>query len=265
MSSETKTPLETKDQREALKNQAVAIREAGNLQEALELFQQVEAWDEAHQNLRGQVDVLGHMRITYTRLADQEADPQTKHAFRLQAVGAVDKAKAICDQHDAETIPQGPRSTLLVHASSSRFDLAVETEGAESTRRVTLEQALADINQAMETLPGSKANKAWPANTKGKILFELGRVNEAVEVLTQAQAWIFEGYEDELKKDDQAYIKLNVWQAGLTLTLANICAKTGRPIQAKQYATSVLTIEDPTNTLGERKKEAQRILDQLTE
>jgi len=74
---------------------------------------------------------------------------------------------------------------------------------------------------------------------------------------------LFEGYDEEILKDDQAQLKLNVWLTGLHLTKAKIYAGEKKYVLAKHYANSVSNVSDPQNMLGERKKEAQRILASL--
>ncbi len=246
------------EEREKYKNSAVEVRESGKLDQARNMFVEIIEWDKTNNNPRGQMDVLGHLKIVFTRLAETEPKSEAKLDWYNKALETSMQSLAIGEENPQ--IPEGVKAIQKIHAASLILDLCpYQTSGKEEK----LNEALKMINEAIATLPGSEAHKAWPSNTKAKILFELGKDDEAVEVLTQAQTFLYKGYEDEIKNDDQAEIKLNVWLAGIQLTYANICAKTGKNILAKQYASAVLNIEDPKNVLNERKKEAQKILDSL--
>ena len=239
----------TPEERETFRNKAVETREAGNLNEALSMFRQIIDWDEANDNLRGKIDVMGHLRITLTRLAEAEKDEDRKKEFRKEALKVVEEAMALGEQ-DA-TIPEGTKTIQKVHYVNVLHDAGRD------------EEALTVVNKALENFPGSPAHKAWPANAKAQIQAELGDVAGALAMLEQGERWLFEGYAEEFAKNDQPELKINVWLAGLHLTKARIYEKEGRHILAKHYANSVLRISDPTNILGERKKEAQKILDRL--
>lgn len=257
----TPTTITSKEQREEQKNAAVETREQGKLEQALEMFKQVETWDEENNNVNGQMDVLGHIKVTYSRLAEEcgENDTEKRKEYYQQAAAAVEKSIKI-GEANPEIAKPGNIVIQKVHLASTMLDLAqYETKEREQT----LSSALKLIDEAIENLPGSQAHKAWPANTKAKIQYELGQFIPAIDTLRKAELWIVEGYNDEIQNDDQAEIKLNVWLSGLHLTFAQICAKENMPIIARQYATSVIGMEDKNNILGERKKEAQRILNQL--
>lgn len=247
-----------KEEREQYKNSAVEVRESGKLEQARNMFVEIIDWDKANGNPRGHMDVLGHLKIVLTRLAEAEPKTEIKLGFYHKALDASIQALEIAEENS--DIPDGAKAIQKIHAASLILDLC---QFQETGKEEKLNEALKMINEAILILPGSEAHKAWPSNTKAKILFELGKDEEAVEVLTQAQTFLYKGYEDEVKNDDQAEIKLSVWLAGIQLTHANICAKTGKVILAKQYATAVLNTEDTKNILVERKKEAQLILDSL--
>lgn len=252
-----KIEISTAEERERAKNHAVEVRESGDMAGSEELLKQVVDWDEANQNYRGQVDALGHLRIVYTKLAEEQSDFQVKQDFRTKARECVDRALVILDAHPE--IPRDSRSTLQVHLASTIFDSAKdEVDTAAKTSKLT--EALEVINQAMETLPGSLAHKAWPANPKAQISYELGQKDDAWEVLTQAEKWLYDGYEAEVSGGDQAELKLNVWLSGLMLTKAEICRREGKPILARHYAEYVVNMTDPHQALGQRKKDATKIL-----
>ncbi|MFA5776588.1 MAG: hypothetical protein WC988_03490 [Patescibacteria group bacterium] len=250
----------TKEGREELKNQAVEIRESGDLESAEVLFKQIIDWDEKNNNPRGEIDVLGHLRIVYTKMVEEEKNPQVKLSLREQARVCVEKALAITNTHPE--IPQGPKSILQVHLASIIFDSARETANQDS-KATQLEKAFQIVTEAMETLPGSQAHRAWPANLKAQILYEIGKKEEAWDVLMQAEKWIYEGYDKEIASGDQAEIKLNVWMSGLVLTKAEICRREGKIILARHYAEYILNMSDPQNTLGQRKKDARTVLEKL--
>ena len=252
-----KLTISTRDERERTKDKAVEVRESGDLVGAEELLKQVIAWDESNQNHRGRVDALGHLRIVYTKLAEEQSDIQVKQDFRSKARECVDRALGILDTH--QEIPRGPRSTLQVHLASTVFDSAID-EVDPNAKATKLAKALETINQAMQTLPGSIAHKAWPANLKAQILYELERKDEAWEVLTQAEKWLYDGYEAEVSASDQGELKLNVWLSGLMLTKAEVCRREGKTVLARHYAEYVINMTDPQQSLGQRKKDASRLL-----
>ena len=125
MITDERVKITTIEEREQIKNRAVEVRESGDLVGSEELLKQVIDWDEANQNYRGQVDALGHLRIVYTKLAEDQTDLQEKQAYRASARECVDKALGILDAHPE--IPQGPKSTLQVHLASTIFDSAKES------------------------------------------------------------------------------------------------------------------------------------------
>lgn len=239
----------SQEEREAYKDQAVEIRESGDLTTALEMFKDIIAWDEANDNLRGKIDVMGHLRITLTRLAEAEEDQEAKDKYREEALKTVEEAMNLAEEDP--NIPEGTKTIQKVHYVNVLHDAGKDTE------------ALEVVNQALENFPGTAAHKAWPANAKAQIQASLGDVEGALATLEQGERWLFEGYAEEFARNDQPEIKINVWLAGIHLTKARIYEKEGRHILARHYANSVLQIDDPTNCLGERKKEAQRIMANL--
>lgn len=244
-------PTDPKQKREKTKNDAVLTREGGKLEEAVKMLKEVISWDDVNNNKKGKSDVLGHLRITYTRIADQTKNKEEKkYNYQL----------ALETAEDALQINPGPINK--VHSVSARLDYSQYLK--KDAKKEMLKRALKDITTAIENLPGSKAHKAWPASSRAKIQYALGDVNGAAKTLSNAQTLIFEGYENELKNDDQAKLKLNVWLSGIHLTFAQICLDEEKVILAKHFATSVLNVDDPKNMLGERKKEAKRILDGLS-
>ena len=254
---DNKLTISILDEREQVKNKAVEVRESGDLIGAEEALKQVIDWDQANQNYRGEVDALGHLRIVYTKLAEEQSDIRVKQDFRSKARECVNQALGILAEHPE--IPQGPRSTLKVHLASTIFDSAKdEVEPRAKTSKLI--EALGVIGEAVETLPGSIAHKAWPANLKAQILYELGRKDEAWEVLAQAEKWLYYGYEAEISAGDQGELKLNVWLSGLMLTKAEICRREGKPILAQHYAEYVVSMTDPQQSLGQRKKDASKLL-----
>ncbi len=249
-----------KSEREKIKNMAVGLREAGNLQEALKMFREVEEWDIKNDNVRGHMDVLGHMRITFTRLAEEEKDPKRKKNLYHKALEVAQEAIRLGESN--KDTAGDPTIIQQVHLASAILD-TIKTDKNDEEKRKKLAQALSLVNHAIENLPGSQAHKAWPATLKAKIEYEMGSIDDSLHTLIQAQEWVIKGYGDEVAKDDQAIMKLNVWLSGLMLTTADICAKENKPFLAKHYAIYVMTMADPENLLGERKKEAKRILDSL--
>lgn len=256
-----KVSISSPKTRETYKDEAVKVRESGNLLTSLEMFREILKWDESNKKPQDQMDTLGHIRICYTRLADEleTKTPNEAKKLRYQALEAVEMAMKIGKKYpklkDASAIQK-------VHFASASYDLTKYISNKVEKRKV-LEKAYKIIKQAIKELPGSKAHKAWPANTKAKIEYDLGLKEEAIKTLTDGERLIFEGYADEFAHQKDAELKFGVWLSGLHLTQANIAIKEKMPLLAKHYATSVIMTLDPKNVLGERKKEAQRIIDSL--
>lgn len=284
----------TQKDREDAKNKAVEIRESGDILLALEIFQAIEKWDEAHANIKGLLDVLGHIRITYTLLANQTNDQQIKKDLLKKVSETVQKIKQLLNTH--VELPEGVRAIQLIHIASANFELLSdkiwttqlhetkfqtikeESKGASKKEsnnqpeikpntpisndtlqlQQQLQEILQDVEQAIAILPGSKAHKAWPMNLKAQIQYALGNLNGALTTIADAQQLLFEGYEAEVAGGDQAEIKLNVWLSGLMLTMATICQKENRLILARHYANYVVTMDYPY--LENRRNQAEQIL-----
>jgi tetratricopeptide (TPR) repeat protein len=241
----------TKEDREKLKDDAIESRESGNLDEAKEMFNEVISWDIENDNKTGEIDVLGHLTTTYKLMARNSEDTD-------QQLDYLKKAMLYCE--DAIRIDSS-NAVQKVHLATVQHEFSKLTTGEEKSK--LLKNALENITEAIENLPGSTAHRAWPAHTKAEILHDLGKSEEAIKTLYQAQSWIFEGYEDEINNDDQAEHKLNVWLSGIHLSFAKIYRDTNKPILARYFASAILNQGDKNKLLTERKKQAQRIIDSL--
>lgn len=248
-----------KDVREEFKNTAIRLREAGQIEEAYTRLLKVLEWDEHNNNVKGKVDILGHLRLCCALQGDQTKNPQEKLTWYEKSYEFVEMIKVTIDKHP-DIFNEGNRAIQYTHLASATIALAAYKSGEERTKMLVTSLEL--IDQAIDNLPGTTAHKAWPANIKAKILIEMGKIAEAEKLLFQALGWISEGYADEIAKDDQAEMKLSVWQTGIMLSLANIY-KTSKHILAISWATAVLNTPDPANNLGVRKREAQEIIDSL--
>jgi hypothetical protein len=116
---------------------------------------------------------------------------------------------------------------------------------------------LKNIEEAIQTLPGSKAHKSWPSAMKAKILNKLGKPDEALETVAQAEKWLYEGYDDEMQNADQAEIKIMVWKSGLDLARAEIYMDQNKTLLAQYYLDNIINQSDPQKILVNRKKEAR--------
>lgn len=267
----------SKEEREAYKNKAVEVRESGHADIALGMFDDVIKWDEEHLNMRGKIDVLGHKKICLTHLADN-SDETEKNTYLEDAtqclVEAIDLIEKTLD------IPAGNIGIQKVHLASLLYDKAMVEKTSRSKKYSMLKDGLEKIEEALQILPGSKAHKAWPMLTKARILYALEKVDDALKALREGQQYLFEGYEEELgnaqnrtKKErdkslsnlgnDQAQLKLRVWNSGLMLGFAEIYFKEGKFILAEVYASAVYNTPDPDGTLKLRKSQAKKILDAL--
>lgn len=253
--------LDPKDKiktREEFKDKAVELREQGNLKIALNMFEQVAQWDNANNNIEGLVDVLGHIRITNTLLANETKDKTTEMQYRIAALEAIKQAIDVSTKD--KSVSAGSKAILQVHYVSAVLQKTKAEKGKVDKKE--LEEALKQINEAIDNLPGSKAHKAWPANNKARILYELGKTEDALKTLCTAENWLAEGYFEQIK-ENQGEIKLNVWKTGLDIARAEILIKENKPILAKHYLNAVISMPDPEGYLTERKKEAKRMLKEI--
>ncbi|HLB51744.1 hypothetical protein A3F07_00945 [candidate division WWE3 bacterium RIFCSPHIGHO2_12_FULL_38_15] len=248
-----------KEERERYKNNAVELREAGKLNISLELFNKVKEWDVYNNNLKGQIDVLGHIKIIYKLLSDREKNIDKKLKYLKKASEIIKQSLELAESSDE--IKEGTIAIQKVHFANILADTVKIDNSADKTSEV--KKALIIIDEALNNLPGSKAHKSWALNTKSQLQFLKGDYNEALNTLNYAESCIFEGYEDELKQGDQAILKLNVWLSGIYLTKALICKETGKNFLTKFYASSVVNIKDPENHLVNRKNQAREILKSL--
>lgn len=239
------------------------VRESGNLEEAEKLFLDVYSWDEANGSPKQQADTLGHLRITCSRMGDAETDLEKRTDLRERAKTYAEKALNILEKHPE--ISEGSTAIANIHLASSLYDLAVEESADQEIKTKGLKTALGYIDKGIEILPGSRAHKAWPAYTKSKILYELGRKGEAWDTLLEGERNLYLGYDEEMTTGEQAKIKLNVWLSGIMINKGRFCKAEGKNELAKHYLEYVINMPDPENTLGERKKEAKRwLLDLFT-
>lgn len=239
---------DSKEKREEQKNLAITLRESGKYQLALEKFDEVLAWDKAHENSKGLKDVLGHKKILFTLLADASSENSDKKAY-------LDKAEE-CLKEASKLFPED--KILYVHLASLSLNNA---SLFPKDKKKYAEEALISLEKALENFPGSKAHRAWPLSIKARALHVLDRDSEALSVLAQAEQALFEGYDEEMKNQDQGRIKISVWLSGIYLVYAHIAHKQQKSILAEMYANSIISMPDPLNVLHNRKKEAKELLD----
>jgi tetratricopeptide (TPR) repeat protein len=246
--------------REDFKLQGIEMRENGKLKEALKLFRQIEDTDIQSDNVKGRMEILDEIRTVYAAMGDVEKDVKAKKDFFQKALNTAEEAIDLGRTHTG--ISKESLSLQEVHLASALLD-TVKDEADMTLKRTRLSDALSLVDHAIQNLPGSLANRAWPANLKAKIEYELGSIDDSLHTLVQAQEWVLKGYEEEMKKDSQAEMKLNIWLSGLMLTTADICAKEDKPFLAKHYCAYILSMYDPKGYLSDKKREAQKILDFL--
>lgn len=243
---------DSSEQRESFKQTAVGLREQGRLEISLGMFNQILEWDVANNNTAGQIDVLGHLRLTYTLLADNEKEYTKVIEYRKLAVSKVEESLKLIEQNFTDD--KGKSAIAQIHYSSALFQLA-KSEKKVSTD--LLEKALKAIDEAIKNLPGSQAHKAWPSFMKARIQNELNKPFDALDTIAQAEKWLFEGYEEEIGKDDQAELKILVWKSGLDLARAEIYQKHKKEILTKYSLESIIGQSDPKKHLTLRKAEAR--------
>lgn len=247
--------IQSKEQRDQLKNDAVVKREQGKLSEALEIFSEIEKWDEQNEDYTGQVDVLGHLRLVYVMMMPHSTN---KEELAKKAMVCVDKALSIIKTRHLDS---GSLAITKVHRASVLRGLALLESNATACQKI-LTEALSEVEDALASFPGSLAHLAWPLNQKANILLLQGDFNKAYDAMLEGQKMLFEGYCEELSNGDQAEIKLPIWLSGLYITAAGICKAASAPILADFYIQSVLNMPDPNGILKGRKREALEFLKQ---
>lgn len=250
-----------KVERENYKDTAVKLREQGKLDISLKMFDEILEWDTANDNLRGKMDVLGHKKISLTLLSDTAKSKAKKQGYLSEAIECVKEALVIAESQ--KDIPVGPKAIQKVHMASLLFKLSSLLD--KKNRAAKQREAIEYINSSLKDLPGSKAHRTWPLSIKANILHALGQSQEALEVLYEAQQCLYDGYDGEIKGDDQGELKLRVWNSGVSLAFAKIFADMNKPILAEVHAAAVVNTVDPDDVLVSRKKEAKELLILLKE
>lgn len=145
-------PSDTKEKRDERKNEAIRTREAGKLEEAVEIFSEVLAWDQENENPKGEMDTLGHLRIIYSKLADQqENEDEQRHYFEM----AMDTAESILEiGRTALGLEKKELSIPLIHSADARMDFSRYLDG--DARHEMLRLALEDMSYAMEYMASSE-------------------------------------------------------------------------------------------------------------
>ncbi len=247
-----------KEDREARKNIAVELREKGKPSIAVEIFEEVISWDEANNNPRGKMDVLGHKKIALVLQADKAPDDKRKRELLSEAVACIEESLAIGESLE---VPGGAKAIQQVHLASMIFNQSQYLSQVQAGTE--LRKAVEILTKAIEVLPGSEAHKAWAFGIKAKLLHRLGQDDKALQTLFEAQAKLYEGYDAEIKGADQADIKLRVWSSGIQLGFAQIYFDQKRLLLAEIHASAVVNTPDPQGVLKARKKEAKDILNRL--
>ncbi len=250
---------DTKSARENYKNLAVTVREQGNLALALDMFEKTLAWDGAHNNIVGEIDVLGHKKIALTLKADLETNRKKKSALLAQASETMQTALDLCKKSKVDS---GKLAIQKVHFAGLLYK---ESELlTKQAARDKLTKALTLLNQAITDLPGTKAHKAWPLGIKARVQYALADTQGALESLYSAQKMLYEGYDAEVNKADQSTLKLRVWVSGTFMWFAHIFAAEKKLILAEIYASAVLVTPDPDGILKDRIREARELLKTLS-
>ncbi len=256
--------IKSLDERDHLCTKAVNLRESGNLKKSLILFERIKNFDQKHNRHEPLIDILGHIRIVYTRLAESSSCKSKKLHYLYNALQALNDATNVCTSHPSISIET--QSVLHAHISSVILKLSLLEDYDNYKKNKLLNSALEHIEKSIKNIPGSIAHKAWPANTKAQILLELGNIEEALTTVKSAETWLKTGKNAELSSNDAtSHIKLDVWTTGLYLTKAKIYMAELKPILAKYYIDLVLDYPTIENHLEERKKDAQILLDKLKE
>lgn len=265
--AKTLSPTAKQDIREKYKNLSIEVRENGNLELSLKMFEQIIIWDNKNKNYRGLSDVYGHINIIYNKLAEKSIDKKVEYfekatEYLQKAVDLINKGLA----------PAGSEAIIKVRIAATKNKRAVLLTGVEKNKE--LNSALKIIEEAIKPLPGSKAHKAWALKIKAQILAHLEEFDKAIDTLAIAEKHLYLGYDEELKTkavngrqiigNDQAVMKIKIWLVGIQLTYAEIFEKSGKDLLAIYYANAVINTKDTEGILEESKKQAKEILNRLS-
>ncbi len=246
-------------------NEAVNLREQGQLEEALTRFEELRKAFEATNSFRDLVTVLGNLRITHTLLSDVASDTNSRLAHLEQASACIDDALAIMTEH-SEEVPQGNRPIFLVHSASiksRRGNLHISSDERVSL----LESALADLDLALQDFPGSRAHRAWPLALKARILCDLEDYESALQVISRGKADLASGRAEELQANGGER-NLLIWESGLMLIEARVLYEQGNAEEALALLQGVLEMTPPLDypdTLAVRKEEARRLIKEYSQ
>lgn len=258
--SKTLKPVESKEERNSFLKEAEKLREAGNIALAVDMFEQVANWDRTNKNTTDLIDIYGHLRIIYTHIGDNKKNIEEKKEYFNKAEEAIEEALDIANKQP-KAIDEGLKAVMYTHRASSI--LKTLTVDFQHERTTKLEKALTYIQYAVDNIAGSQAHKAWPKNIKSKVLLELGRKKEAFKVLQEAEADLFQGYNQEIKNDKNGNIKLKVWLCQIHISLAQLSKEMERPILARFYAGAVLNMQDSEGALKSIELQARDIIKSL--
>jgi len=244
------------DDRNKNLKEAVKLRESGELGKSLDLFNKVFNLDVKSKHFKGQVDVLGHIRIVYSHLAEGSKTKSEKEKF---VKSALDYANKTIDLIKAE-LPKdiGLLAISKVHLS----DALIAYSDFANNGRIEIHKALNLIVEGLENFPGSIAHRAWALNRKAQVMHLLGNSDDALKFLKDGEIAIFEGYDEEIKNKDGA-MKIKVWLTGLWLTATKIYKESNKKILAQFYVEAVINFDDPEGTLTLRKQQAERLLEEI--
>lgn len=243
-------PTDTSNDRDLFKAESEKLRESGNLEDSLSGFQQVLNWDESNGNLHGQLDVMGHLAVTYLHMVEFEADDTKRRELIDKALEVTGQGIALAEDKLPDDV--GPCAILHSHLASG---LLAYDEFAVDHRQVR-EQAFNAAEFAYDNLPGSDAHKSWILNKMAWLTYLLGDKTGAMDYLSKAEtAIISETVEEEMK--------LKVWLTGIWLTHAKFAMNEKALIIARAYAAAVDSMDDSKHYLVNRKSEAQKLLSQI--
>ena len=244
--------------REKHRDEAVALRENQKYEEAIKKFEEIIEWDKQHENIRGQVDVIGHIRIVYMNWALNTEDPDTRKKYVQKAEELAEEAVKLAEKHLSDN--KGAIAIAQAHLADVYIEL-LRYGYAKNPEELKV-QCLGLINESLKNLTGSESHKAWLYNKLAQIQYLSGKVEAAFQAITDGEVALAKGERDE-KKERDGVMKLKIWQSGLWLTQAYIYSKENAPELALMYAQAVLSLEDPDGTLSTRKAQAKRLISEV--
>ena len=237
----------------------VKLRESGLLSEALSKVNDLLTVHEENNDKKGLVEALGHKRLVLNHIAEAKSSMDEKESVVKEMLEVAGKAIAIAEKEFSGD--KAMRALLNMHLADALISYSEHSK--TQNKNDILQNALELVTKSVDDLGGSKAHKAWGLNKKAQIHHLLDQTREALDSLKIAEQAIFDGYDEEIKSGQDGIAKIKTWLSGTWLTYAKIAKDKNKQEIANLYANAVKSLPDAEKTLVLRKKQAEKIIDEI--